>query len=903
MTSQYLDRTPLFAGLGPPQRALLQERLQPVQFAPGEALFHQGEPAARMLLLESGWVRLVTKAGLALATLGPGSTLADLDVLLHRPYAAGAEAVGPVAAQALFAADIEQLVQSDITLGLALSWAVGAPIAALHSYVRNRLLAVPGWRQASRASLLAAVQRFGLSDAPAGRRLYAAGDPPQTLYIVERGQVRLSDPADSSQVINLGAGAVLGDLSLLTGKPHVRTATVVEDAALWTLSAAAFAELTDEFPELRESLSRELRAPLSGADRKVAEERLRLSPTFSRWPDDALHEMVDLLLLQHVPAGMAVFNQGAAGDAMYIVDSGQVELRANGQVLTRLSAGNEFGEMALLTGRTRTSDAVATVDSNVWVLYRSDFNRLQNRYPAAQAAMAETVAQRLAAADEAFFDQHLRKISLLAGLSRPQLEAVRRRLQAVRFRAGERIYRQGDEPDGLYMIERGQVQVDVEGPRGATAVAALGDGEIFGEGALLLDEPRSTSVWAVSDVDLWLLRREDFEDLMMQYPSLALNLSRVLGQRLKRTDLDYAQAVQAPAPTTAAKAIPAAAATAAAAAASAAPAARPAPLPATTSRPAARPVSAPAAAAAPSPGLLGGLRSNIGSAVAWFQRSSTLVKIEVVALILLLIWLCGVAAPALVINSLSAAEVQVRQMAMTASLPVRGGLEVVETPPALRVPGGVALAMANLDLGPTPTYTPWPTETPVPSATPTITPTPTDTPTPLPTDTPTPVPTDTPVPTATPVPPAPVAQARQQEAPRAAAAAAPPAPAVEWQLISARRLTPCENKGKHHIFVKVVDAAGNPLDGILVVQSASGNPGQIVDRMPTGFKGAGQAEFTMWKGGQYAVFVANGDGSPASTDFAQGLHSAFTDEANCADGEGGNTLFHNSFEVIFQRTR
>jgi hypothetical protein len=125
---------------------------------------------------------------------------------------------------------------------------------------------------------------------------------------------------------------------------------------------------------------------------------------------------------------------------------------------------------------------------------------------------------------------------------------------------------------------------------------------------------------------------------------------------------------------------------------------------------------------------------------------------------------------------------------------------------------------------------------------------------------------------------------------------------VEWRLVSARRLSACENRGKHNIFVKVLDAAGNPVDGVLVVQSNNGNPGNILDRMTTGFKGPGLAEFVMWKLAEYSVFVANPDGSPASTDFAQPLHSNFVDEENCSDGGGGNTLFHNSFEVIFQRT-
>ena len=176
---------------------------------------------------------------------------------------------------------------------------------------------------------------------------------------------------------------------------------------------------------------------------------------------------------------------------------------------------------------------MATSDANLWVLFRSDFERVMARYPAVQAAVTETVAQKLASADETFFDKHLRKITLLSGLSRPQLEAVRKRLMAARFRAGELVFQQGDDPDGLYLIERGQVQIEQASARGFVPVATLGDGDVFGEGALLLEGQRSSNARAVTDLDAWMLRREDFEDLMMQYPALALNLSRVLEGRLR----------------------------------------------------------------------------------------------------------------------------------------------------------------------------------------------------------------------------------------------------------------------------------------------------------------------------------------------------------------------------------
>ena len=225
----------------------------------------------------------------------------------------------------------------------------------------------------------------------------------------------------------------------------------------------------------------------------------------------------------------------------------------------------------------------------------------------------------------------------------------------------------------------------------------------------------------------------------------------------------------------------------------------------------------------------------------------------------------------------------------------------------------VLLALAaDLPVQTTPTYTPWPTETPMPTATFTPTATPTETPIPTATFTP----TETPVPpTSTPIPPAPVARqaapapveqpAVQEAAPVAAAAvvqAAQAAPTVLYKLVEMRRLTACENKGNHNIFIEVIDAAGNPLDGVTLVQTSQDQIGNVLDKAVSGVKGPGKAEFLLWKMAEYAVYITEDGSNPASTDIARPLHSNFTDEAECSDGGGGNTLFHNSFKVVFQRT-
>jgi hypothetical protein len=125
---------------------------------------------------------------------------------------------------------------------------------------------------------------------------------------------------------------------------------------------------------------------------------------------------------------------------------------------------------------------------------------------------------------------------------------------------------------------------------------------------------------------------------------------------------------------------------------------------------------------------------------------------------------------------------------------------------------------------------------------------------------------------------------------------------VEFQLVEKRRLSACENRGKHNIFVQVVDAAGNPIDGLQVVQVPHGSIGSVLDKAVSGSKGPGKAEFILWKNAEYDVYITGDGANPASTDIAQQLHSNFSDEENCGDGGGGNTLYHNSWSVTFKKT-
>src|SRR5437867_11159596 len=89
-----------------------------------------------------------------------------------------------------------------------------------------------------------------------------------------------------------------------------------------------------------------------------------------------------------------------------------------------------------------------------------------------------------------------------------------------------------DDPgDALYVVAEGQVKVVLIGEDGREVIlSVLGEGEFFGEMALIDDEPRSAHVIAMEDSTLLVLRREDFQGILEHSAGIALALLRALSR-------------------------------------------------------------------------------------------------------------------------------------------------------------------------------------------------------------------------------------------------------------------------------------------------------------------------------------------------------------------------------------
>ncbi len=100
------------------------------------------------------------------------------------------------------------------------------------------------------------------------------------------------------------------------------------------------------------------------------------------------------------------------------------------------------------------------------------------------------------------------------------------------YAPGEIIFRRGDTADCLYVINAGEVEV-IQGGEGEneTILARLGEGEYFGEMALLSNAPRNATIRAATDLEVLTIHRDDFMSLHGSIPALRQSLEEAMERR------------------------------------------------------------------------------------------------------------------------------------------------------------------------------------------------------------------------------------------------------------------------------------------------------------------------------------------------------------------------------------
>lgn len=95
-----------------------------------------------------------------------------------------------------------------------------------------------------------------------------------------------------------------------------------------------------------------------------------------------------------VPAGGVVFKEGDAGDEMYGIVSGRIQLETAGKLIATLEADDVFGEMAIVDGSPRMATATAAEETQLAVIDRNRFLFLVAETPMFALSVMSAMANR-----------------------------------------------------------------------------------------------------------------------------------------------------------------------------------------------------------------------------------------------------------------------------------------------------------------------------------------------------------------------------------------------------------------------------------------------------------------------------------------------------------------------------
>jgi CRP-like cAMP-binding protein len=241
--------------------------------------------------------------------------------------------------------------------------------------------------------------------------------------------------------------------------------------------------------------------------------QLRKYCYFHRLSDGALEELSKRLHVGDVPSGTEIIREGDPADSFYFISRGEVEVlkktpSGKTSVFSVLGEGEGFGEMALLTCSSRS----ATVTAKTWVefykLYKTDFDEIVRL----DSAFARILEEKTVGYIQ--YDR-LKALQPFELLEPEKMTALSAKLVKRRYGLGDIIIRQGEMGDEYFIIISGSVEVLKKMFKDEPEkIAALGQGQGFGEEALITNEKRNATVSALEDTVVWTLSRIDFNNIM-----------------------------------------------------------------------------------------------------------------------------------------------------------------------------------------------------------------------------------------------------------------------------------------------------------------------------------------------------------------------------------------------------
>jgi len=128
----------------------------------------------------------------------------------------------------------------------------------------------------------------------------------------------------------------------------------------------------------------------------------------------------------------------------------------------------------------------------------------------------------------------LKEIEIFSGLSPSELAAIATVTKELNYPEDRTVFRQNDVGETVFLVVDGEVEVIKERTDGdERVIATIGEGDAFGEMALLENELRSATIQTTKASRFLIIHQQEFKETAMEYPRIALKICKVLSRRIR----------------------------------------------------------------------------------------------------------------------------------------------------------------------------------------------------------------------------------------------------------------------------------------------------------------------------------------------------------------------------------
>ncbi len=285
-------------------------------------------------------------------------------------------------------------------------------------------------------------------------------------------------------------------------------------------------EAEDEKGNLLKRLAKEGMKPVREDAKKI--------PIFSEIEEGELNDIIRIAKDETFQDQALIIREGDKGDSIYFIISGIVTVSKKDKdgkniMLDTLSDGDFFGEFGFFTGGKRQATVQASGTVELYELKKQEMEEVARKHPNISRVLVDFYKKRV-------LDDIIAMTPVFSGLTYEERSDLISRFELLVVPAGTPVIREGETGDALYVVKDGTLRVSTVGPDGTEVVLAqLGEGDIFGEVALITGKERTATVATVKQSRLMKLKKDDFLDIVQKYESVRTMVLKVVNERAEDT--------------------------------------------------------------------------------------------------------------------------------------------------------------------------------------------------------------------------------------------------------------------------------------------------------------------------------------------------------------------------------